>query len=73
MPVYLIHTPVLVVMVHALIGRAPLWFIVVAGIVVTLTTATLMHRLVEVPAIKFGQRFARGAPPTTAIAVPKTG
>jgi peptidoglycan/LPS O-acetylase OafA/YrhL len=57
--VYLIHTPIIVVMFHAFIGRAPLWFIFVAGIVATLTTAALMHRFVELPAIKLGQRVAR--------------
>jgi peptidoglycan/LPS O-acetylase OafA/YrhL len=40
---------------------------------VTLATATLMHRFVEVPAIKFGQRVARGVPATTPIAAAESG
>jgi peptidoglycan/LPS O-acetylase OafA/YrhL len=66
--VYLMHTPVLVVMFHALLGHVSLWLIVSAGIVGSLTTATLMHRFVEVPAIKLGQRVARGGRSTTPIA-----
>jgi peptidoglycan/LPS O-acetylase OafA/YrhL len=66
--VYLIHTPVLLVMFHALLGHVPLWHIVLAGIVASLTTATLMHHFVEVPAIKLGQRVARGGRSTTPIA-----
>ena len=51
--------PIFVVIVHAFIGRAPLWLIVLAGIVVALVTATLMHRFIEIPAINLGKRFAR--------------
>jgi peptidoglycan/LPS O-acetylase OafA/YrhL len=67
--VYLIHTPVLVVMFHALIGRASLWFIVLSGIATTLATATLTHRFVEVPAMRIGRQFGRTARPTTALEV----
>ena len=63
--VYLIHTPVLTVIFHALIGRAPFWFIVVSGIATTLATATLMHRFVEVPSMRIGRQFGRTGRPTT--------
>ena len=57
--IYLMHTPILMVMFHTLSGRAPLWIIVLSGIATTLATATLMHRLIEVPAMKIGRRFGR--------------
>ena len=62
---YLIHWPILCAMAYALHGRVPLWFIIVAVIVASLIAATLMHRFVEVPAIKLGQRVARGTRATT--------
>lgn len=66
--VYLIHVPILVVMVHAFIGRVPLWLIILAAIVLALGTATLLHRFVEVPAMKLGKRVAAGGRATTQIA-----
>jgi peptidoglycan/LPS O-acetylase OafA/YrhL len=60
--VYLIHTPVVVLVFHALIGRTTLWSIVLAATGVTLATATLTYRFVEMPAIRLGQRAARPRP-----------
>ena len=57
--------PILCAMAYTLHGRAPVWVIVAAVIVVSLTAATLMHRFVEVPAIKLGQRVARSTRTTT--------
>jgi peptidoglycan/LPS O-acetylase OafA/YrhL len=59
--VYWIHTPILFAMFYALLGRAPVGLIVVAVIVTALIAGTLMHRFVEVPAIKLGRRIAQGA------------
>ena len=55
---YLVHTPVLVFVFHALSGRAPIWVIIVAVITASSITAIIMHRLIEVPAIDLGRRFA---------------
>lgn len=56
--VYLIHLPILLMIFHVMLGHAPVWFIVLAAIVASLATATLMHTLVEVPAIRLGRQFA---------------
>ena len=59
---YLIHTPILLLIFYAFLGRVPFSFIAAAAIVASLTIATLMHRFVEMPAIKLGQRVVRARP-----------
>lgn len=53
-------------MIPLLLGRVPFVVAALAAIVASLIAATLMHRFVEAPAIKLGQRLARTARPTTA-------
>ena len=65
--IYLIHVPIMLVLVRVLIGRVPFGIVVAVVVAASLATATLMHILVEAPAIKLGHRLTgRAAPPTTA-------
>jgi DDE family transposase len=48
-------------------GLMPFWVSIVTAIIAALFSGTLMHRFVELPAIKLGQRVARaGKLPTAA-------
>jgi peptidoglycan/LPS O-acetylase OafA/YrhL len=70
---YLVHLPILLLIFYGLLGRVPFGFIPLAGIAASLCAATLMHRFVEVPAIRLGQRVARGAHSTPPLAAPESG
>jgi peptidoglycan/LPS O-acetylase OafA/YrhL len=59
---YLIHLPVMLIVVPKLIGRMPFILVVVAVGVTSLASASLMHILMEMPAIKLGHRLTRRAP-----------
>jgi peptidoglycan/LPS O-acetylase OafA/YrhL len=57
--IYLIHLPIMLVLIPVLIGRVPLGFVVAAVMAASLAAATLMHILVEAPAIRLGQQVTR--------------
>lgn len=57
--IYLIHLPIMLVVVPPLIGRMPFGFVVAAVLAAALAAATVLHALVEVPAIKLGHRLTR--------------
>jgi peptidoglycan/LPS O-acetylase OafA/YrhL len=61
---YLVHVPILTALFTRFAGQ-PIWLIAITGIVASLLAATVMHSLVEVPAIKLGQRFAPAVRSTT--------
>jgi peptidoglycan/LPS O-acetylase OafA/YrhL len=72
---YLVHVPILTALFSRFAGQ-PIWLIAITGIVAALLAATAMHSLVELPAIKLGQRFApagRLTTPAPAIAGPDSG
>lgn len=58
---YLIHLPILLALGPLLFGRLPFGIVVAIVVGVSLAAATLMHRLIEVPAIRLGQRLTRRA------------
>ncbi len=63
--IYLIHLPVMLAVIPLLIGHMPPGLIVVAVTAVALAAATLMHALIEAPAIELGLRLTRRAIPYT--------
>jgi peptidoglycan/LPS O-acetylase OafA/YrhL len=58
---YLVHLPITLVLVPALIDRVPFALLVVIIIAVSLAAASVMHKLIEIPSIKLGHRLARRA------------
>jgi len=58
---YLMHMPVMLVLIPVLIDRVPLGLVVAAVMGGSFAVATLMQILVEAPAIKLGQRITRRA------------
>jgi peptidoglycan/LPS O-acetylase OafA/YrhL len=66
--VYLIHLPIFLVMFPLLLERLPFVVAAVAVIASSLIAATVMHILIEAPAIRLGQRLARPLVPTIADA-----
>ena len=61
--IYLVHLPLMLVVVPLLIGRLPFGFVVAIVMASALTAATLMQILVEAPAIKLGRRLTRRPAP----------
>ena len=59
--VYLVHTPIIVLMFRVLEGHAPIWAIVGAVVIATLTAASISYRFVELPAMEWGRRLAARA------------
>ena len=51
---YLVHLPILATLFVHMQGQ-PVWLIAATGIATSLFTATIMHSLVEIPAIRLGQ------------------
>ncbi len=70
---YLTHVIVLVSLVRALHGYAPVWVLLVPGVALSIVTADLMQRFVERPTTEFGRalarRLARKPDPALAAAV----
>ena len=58
---YLIHLPIMLVLVPALIDRLPFALLVVVVVAVSLAAASVMHVAVEIPSIKLGSTLARRA------------
>lgn len=54
---YLVHVPVLLATFHLLLGSLSFASCVVVALIAALTLATLMHHLVENPAIRLGRRI----------------
>lgn len=52
---YLIHLPVLFAFIHMLNGKIPMSLILFGTIVMTFIVASIMHHVVERPAIKLGK------------------
>jgi peptidoglycan/LPS O-acetylase OafA/YrhL len=55
---YLLHVPILLFIVHVLYGKAPLLALLACTVAISLISAELAYRFVEVPAIKLGRRLA---------------
>jgi peptidoglycan/LPS O-acetylase OafA/YrhL len=56
---YLVHVPLLIVVVHLTYGRAPLWVAVAGVIPLSLVAAELMYRFIEKPSIGLGRRLSK--------------
>ena len=54
---YLWHLPVMLAIVHVGFGHAPVGLLLAVSVLSSLIVATLMHSLVEVPAISLGRRL----------------
>ncbi len=57
---YLIHWPLRMTLLHAMDQRYPEWAAALATIALSLLAATLLHRWVEVPAMRLGRHLTRG-------------
>jgi peptidoglycan/LPS O-acetylase OafA/YrhL len=55
--VYLTHTLVLLVVVHAASQWVPAWILIILCVPITLWVSQLTHRWIEVPAISLGRRL----------------
>jgi peptidoglycan/LPS O-acetylase OafA/YrhL len=54
---YLVHLPILFALFHLYLGKLPFGMIVGMGVIVSLSAAEIMYRLVESPAIALGRRL----------------
>jgi peptidoglycan/LPS O-acetylase OafA/YrhL len=52
---YLVHVPILTALFSRMAGQ-PIWLFAITGIAASLLAASVMHSLVELPAIRLGQR-----------------
>lgn len=57
---YLTHAIILLAIVHLLFHRLPLWLLVPGFLLCSLATATIVHRFVERPSIRWGRSLAAG-------------
>ncbi len=57
--VYLIHMVVILVVMRLWVGTVSMWILFAVSIVLTLVAAELLHRWVEIPAIRLGRRLTQ--------------
>lgn len=55
---YLIHLPIILVMVHLLSEKLPLWLICILSVPLVIFGSNLMYRYIEEPSIKIGRTLA---------------
>jgi peptidoglycan/LPS O-acetylase OafA/YrhL len=68
--IYLVHLPILLATGHLILGRAPFFVFLATVVVASLGAATLMHSLVEIPAISLGRRITSPNRLRAATAIP---